>query len=126
MIQLCLLYFLSPCRVYGLMSKEDSTGLKWFLWILIKLIRRSEPTKWRLPQWPSPCYKSKPKSACTCGKPLSRNLNIHQSQSSNSALASLPYPRKQDLLALEGNHPPPGQSCRFCIASSVFSFFEKH
>lgn len=31
---------------------------------LVKLIRRSGPTKWRLPQWPGPRHKSKPKSFC--------------------------------------------------------------
>ena len=43
----------------------------------------------------SPSHKCKAKTVCTdLGKHLSRKPNINQSQSSNSALASLPDPRQ--------------------------------
>ena len=48
----------------------------------------------------SPHHKSKLKSACTYGKHLPRNPNIHQSQFSNLALTSFPYLRKLNLPAL--------------------------
>ena len=41
-----------------------------------------------------PMSQTKPKSASTYEKYLTRTPNIHQSQASNSALATLPYPRK--------------------------------
>lgn len=49
--------------------------------------------KWRLPQWPSLCHKSKTMSACTYMKHLSTKPNIRQSQSCISALDSLPFPK---------------------------------
>lgn len=58
-----------------------------------------------------PCPKSKPRSACSYGKYLSRKPNILQSPSYDSALASLLSPRKSDLVALSGNSPNPSQSC---------------
>lgn len=43
--------------------------------IMIKLICMSGPTKWRPPTWPSPHYKSKPRSAFIYRKHLSRKPN---------------------------------------------------
>lgn len=82
----------------------------------------SEPTEWRLPQWPGPNHKPKPKSAYIYGKPLTRKLNILQSQSSNSALASSPYPRKQDSLILTRKSLTllPIMPCFHTVASNAF------
>lgn len=59
--------------------------------------------------WPT--HESECKSAYIYWKHLPRKSNPHQSQFTNSALATLPYPREQALLALSGNSPPPSQSC---------------
>lgn len=72
--------------------------------------------------WP-PCHGSKPKSARTYRKHLSRKPNRHQSQSSNSALASLVHPRKQDLLTLEGDPQPTSQPCRFISSNTLYDSF---
>lgn len=69
---------------------------------LLKLIHVSGPTKWRLPQWPSPVTNRKLTSAYNYGKHLSRNPNKHHSQSTprpDSALAHLPGLKKQGPLA---------------------------
>lgn len=79
------------------------------------LIHTLGPTKWRPPHWPSSGHKSKPKTVCAYTKPLSRRPNIHQSQSSTSALARLPHPRKQDLKCLSGNPWPLSQSCPISV-----------
>lgn len=70
--------------------------------------------------WPTR-HGSKPKSARTYRKHLSRKPNRHQSQSSNSALASLVHPRKQDLLALEGDPQPTSQPCRFISSNTPYN-----
>lgn len=63
------------------------------------------PTKWRLE------HITRGHPAFTEYTSLSRKSDVHQAQSWNSALASSPYPRKQYLLALPVNPPPPSQSC---------------
>lgn len=53
----------------------DKTGIHES--IAIKLIGISGPTKWRLPQWPGPYHKFKPRSVCTYKNHPSRKLNTN-------------------------------------------------
>lgn len=65
-----------------------------------KLIHIWEPINWRPPKW-SPQFrypKSKSKLACIYGKHFTVKRNLTPTAVSNWALASLLYPRKEDLL----------------------------
>lgn len=88
-----------------------------YIYMLIKLISISGPTKRRPPQWPGPHHQSKPKSTCTYRKHLWRNPATHRSQCPSSALASLPHSRTSYLPALSGD-PDLLPSCCFQDASS--------
>lgn len=46
----------------------------------------------------------------------SEKPNIHVTESSHSAVAASPYPRKQDWLASEGTPWPSGQSCPVSVS----------
>ena len=70
-----------------------------------------------------PCHKPKSKSTYVYGRPLSRKC-ISLSQFSNSTLAGVSYPTKQNSLDLPGNHWPPSQWCSFHVA--VFNARKTH
>ena len=72
-----------------------------------------------------PMSQIKPKSASTYEKHLTRTPNIHQSQASNSALAILPYPRKQNPTS-PVRKTPTSWPIMPCFQMTLLTFHKTH